>query len=62
MSTVSGAGVAAHCGLKIMAIVVIPNMHLPDCMQETSIEEVIATARKSGKALSALWRKIIGAL
>ncbi|MBW1901257.1 MAG: purine-nucleoside phosphorylase [Deltaproteobacteria bacterium] len=62
MSTVSEAIVAAHCGLKIIAIVVITNMNLPDCMQETSIEEVIATARESGKALSVLWKKIIPGL
>ena len=60
MSTVSETIVAAHCGLKTMAIVVITNMNLPDCMQETSIEEVIATARNSGKTLSRLWQKIIG--
>ncbi len=62
MSTVSEAIVAVHCGLRIMAIVVITNMNLPDCMQETSIEEVIATARESGKALSELWKKIIRGL
>lgn len=59
MSTVSETIVAAHCGLKTMAIAVITNMNLPDCMKETSIEEVIATARYSGKTLSTLWQKII---
>ncbi len=59
MSTVSEAIAAAHCGLKIMAIVVITNMNLPDCMQETSIEEVIATAQASGQTLSALWEMVI---
>jgi len=32
MSTVSQAIVGVHCGLKILAIVVITNMNLPDCM------------------------------
>lgn len=59
MSTVSEAIVGVHCGLKIMAIVVITNMNLPDCMKETSIEEVINTAQQSGKTLSTLWEKII---
>jgi purine-nucleoside phosphorylase len=62
MSTVSETIVAAHCGLKTLAIVVITNMNLPDCMLETSIEEVIATARSSGKTLSRLWQKIIAGL
>jgi hypothetical protein len=34
-------------------------MNLPDCMEKTSIEEVIATAQQSGKALSVLWENII---
>jgi len=59
MSTVSEVIVAAHCGMNILAIVVITNMNLPDCMQETSIEEVIRTAQETGKKLSILWKKII---
>jgi purine-nucleoside phosphorylase len=62
MSTVSEAIVAIHCGLKTMAIVVITNMNLPDSMSKTSIEDVIATAQRSGATLSALWEKIIGDL
>lgn len=62
MSTVLETIVAAHCGLKTMFIAVITNMNLPDCMQKTSIDEVIATARNSGKTLSSLWEKIIGEL
>jgi len=62
MSTVSEAIVAAHCGLKTMAIVVITNMNLPDSMSKISIEEVIANAQRSGTTLSTLWGKIIGAL
>ena len=59
MSTVSEAIVGVHCGMKIIAIVVITNVNLPDCMQPTSLEKVIATARTSGLKLSALWKKII---
>ena len=62
MSTVSEAITAVHCGLKLMAIVVITNMNLPDCMNETSIEDVILTAQQSGDQLSLLWEKIIGGL
>ncbi|MCP4681334.1 MAG: purine-nucleoside phosphorylase [Desulfobacterales bacterium] len=62
MSTVSEAIVGVHCGLKIMAIVVITNMNLPDCIEETSGEEVIAAAEKAGPALASLWEKIVGSL
>ena len=62
MSTVSEAIVAAHCGMKIMAIVVITNINLPDCMQKTSIDEVIHTAKGAGETLSRLWEKIVEGL
>ena len=62
MSTVSEAIVGVHCGLKIMAIVAITNVNLPDCMKEISIEEVIATAEKAGSTLALLWEKIIDSL
>jgi len=59
MSTVLEAIVAAHCGLKIVAIAVITNVNLPDCMKQTSIEEIIATAMQAGSHLSVLWESII---
>lgn len=62
MSTVSEAIVAAHCGLNTIAIVVITNMNLPDCMKKTSSEEVISAAQQAGSTLGALWDGIIGEL
>ena len=62
MSTVSEVIVGVHCGLKIMVIVAITNVNLPDSMEKTSLEEVIATAEKAGPRLALLWEKIIGAL
>ena len=59
MSTVSEAIVAVHCGMDITAIVAITNMNLPDCMEETSIDEVIATAQKAGSKLACLWEGIV---
>ena len=59
MSTVSQAIVGVHSGLKILGIVVITNMNLPDCMKETAIDEVISTAAKAGPSLSNLWERII---
>jgi len=62
MSTVSQTIVAVHCGLRVLAIVVITNVNLPDCMEQTSVEDVIAASRKAGPALSDLWERIIGRL
>lgn len=59
MSTVSEAIVGIHCGMKISAIVVITNVNLPDCMTETSIEDVISTAGLAGSKLANLWEHII---
>ncbi len=59
MSTVSQAIVAAHCGLKTLAIVVITNVNIPDCMGKTTIEEVIEASKKASPVLSNIWEKII---
>jgi purine-nucleoside phosphorylase len=62
MSTVSEVIVGVHCGLKIMVIVAITNVHRPEAMEKISIEEVIASAEKAGPKLALLWEKIISAL
>ena len=62
MSTVLEVIAGVHCGLKIMVIVAITNVNLPDCMEESSIEDIIATANRAGKSLAVLWEKIVGAL
>ena len=62
MSTVSQAIVAAHCGIKTVAIVVITNMNIPDCMDKTTIEDVVEASKKAGSTLSSLWEKIIADL
>lgn len=62
MSTVPEVIVGVHCGLRIVAIVVITNVNLPDCMQETSVEEVITAAEKAGPVLTGLWERILTAL
>jgi len=59
MSTVSEVIVGVHCGLRIMVIVAITNINLPDCMEKTSIEEVIKTANEAGSTLSVLWERIV---
>lgn len=59
MSTVSEAIVGIHCGLRILAIMAVTNVNLPDCMHKTSIEEVIANAGLAGRQLARLWEAII---
>ena len=62
MSTVSEVIVGVHCGLRILLIVAITNVNIPDAMEKTSIEEVISAAEKASPGLSLLWERIIGAL
>jgi purine-nucleoside phosphorylase len=59
MSTVLEVIAGIHSGLKIMAIVAITNINLPDCMGAISIEEVICRAKEAGQALSGLWEAIL---
>ncbi len=59
MSTVSQAIVAAHCGLKTLAIAVVTNVNLPDCMGKTTIDDVVNASKEAGPTLSRLWEQII---
>jgi purine-nucleoside phosphorylase len=59
MSTVLEVIAGAHCGLRIMAIVAITNVNLPDCMEPIAIEEVIRRAKEAGQALSRLWEAVL---
>ena len=62
MSTVSEVIAGVHCGLRIAVIVAITNVNKPDCMEKTSLEEVVATAARTGPVLADLWEKIIASL
>lgn len=62
MSTVLEVITGVHCGMKILAIVAISNVNLPDCMKKTSIDEVIATAEEAGKRLIPLLKEIISSI
>ena len=59
MSTVSEVIAGVHCGMRVCTIVVMTNVNLPDCMQKTSIEEVVEAADSASALLSDLWEKII---
>jgi purine-nucleoside phosphorylase len=59
MSTIFEVIVGVQCGLRVMAIVAITNLNLPDNIKKTSIEEVIMTADAAGPTLSGLLESII---
>ena len=45
MSTVTEVIAARHLGLPVLALSCLTNLNLPDCMAETTIEAVLATAK-----------------
>ncbi len=59
MSTVHEVIAAVHCGMRMLVIVAITNVNLPDCMSRTSLEEVIANAQKASPKLAFLLPKIL---
>jgi len=59
MSTVHEVITAVHCGLKIIAIVVITNVNYPEAMKKTTINDVISAANSAGDVLSILWENVI---
>ena len=62
MSTVNEVIEAVHSGLKVLAIVAITNVNLPDSMQKISLEEVIENAGKASTAIKILFSAIIKGL
>jgi len=58
MSTVLEVIAARHLGMRVVAFSCLSNKNLPDCMQETDFEEIIATVRASSGNLS----RLLGAL
>ncbi len=59
MSTVLEVIVGVHCGMRILVIVAVTNINLPDCMKKTSIEEVVASAQAAESKLALLLKEII---
>ena len=49
-------------GLDMLAISCLTNKNLPDCMQETTLEDVVAMAEQSGAALAQLLSAVIAGL
>ena len=59
MSTCMEAIAAHHMGIRLLGISCLTNKNLPDCMQEASLEQVIAQAEKSAAAMTTLIRAIL---
>ncbi|MDR0239170.1 MAG: purine-nucleoside phosphorylase [Deltaproteobacteria bacterium] len=51
MSTVLEVIAARHLGMRVLAFSCLSNANLPDCMEETSLEEIIATVRASSETV-----------
>lgn len=58
MSTIMEVITAVHAGLEVLAFSVVSNVNRPDCFDPILIEEIIATAEKSGATLTRLLEKI----
>lgn len=54
MSTALEAIAAAHMGIRLAGVSCLTNKNLPDCMEESTIEDIIATAEQAGAALKRL--------
>jgi len=62
MSTVPEVIVAVHCGLRTLGISVITDMGLPDALEPTNLEDILATARTAEKKLRVLVRRCLQAM
>ncbi|MBU1001132.1 MAG: purine-nucleoside phosphorylase [Proteobacteria bacterium] len=62
MSTVLEVIAARHMRVKVLGISCLTNKNLPDCMAETSLEEVIATAGAAAGKLKRLLNAVITSL
>lgn len=62
MSTVMEVLAAQHMGLRVLTISSLTNKNLPDCMAETSLEQVVAAAEASSRDLGGLLAELAPAL
>ena len=59
MSTCMEAIAAHHMNIRLLAISCLTNKNLPDCMEEASLEDVIAAAEQSSGLMTKLLRAIL---
>ena len=54
MSTVLEVIAARHMGLRVLGFSSLSNKNLPDCMAETSLEEILRVSSRAGEQLTAV--------
>ncbi len=59
MSTIMEVICARHMKMRVLAFSCITNKNIPDCMRETSLEEIIKVAKSSSERLGKLITHII---
>ncbi|MGM0424372.1 MAG: purine-nucleoside phosphorylase [Thermodesulfobacteriota bacterium] len=59
MSTVLEVIAARHMGLRVLGLSCLTNKNLPDCMQETSFQEIVDQAQATGRDLGRLLQELI---
>ena len=62
MSTVLEVIAARHMGMRVLGFSCLSNKNLPDCMAETSLEEVIEVAGLAGKRLTTIISQLLSKL
>ncbi len=59
MSTVLEVIAARHMGLKVLGLSCLTNKNLPDCMAETSIDEIIDVAARAGQQVTTIIARLL---
>lgn len=62
MSTVPEAIVAAHAGLRTLALSVVTDLCLPDALEPVAIERILEVAANGGELLSRLIPRVLASL
>jgi purine-nucleoside phosphorylase len=59
MSTVPEVIVAVHQGMRVLGLSIITDLCLPDALEPTSVEQIIAVARSAEPRLAAVVRTVL---
>jgi purine-nucleoside phosphorylase len=62
MSTVPEVIVAVHAGMKVLGLSIITDEAVPETLQPTTLEQIVAAAGQAEPALTSLVRGVIGRL
>ncbi len=62
MSTVLEVIAARHMGIKVLGFSCLSNKNLPDCMAETSLDEIIRVAALAGERLTRILLRLLETL